>query len=82
MPTVDRRSKRTHRGRVLALGAPPKSLTGVDIPWDFKRGAVVQFHFEHHEDNRTIQWPPTGSKVVMLRLHEIDLVISEEGGLE
>lgn len=82
LPAEGKRSAKTHRGRVVALGDPPKTLTGVDVPWDFRRGAVVQFHFEHHEDNRTIAWPPTGGKVVMLRVHEIDLVISEDGGLE
>jgi co-chaperonin GroES (HSP10) len=77
LPDLGAREKKTQRGVVVDLGAPPRTVTGAESPWPFKVGDVVQYHFEFHEQNRTIPWQD-GETVVMLTMDEIDLVF--EGG--
>lgn len=79
---VDPRSRSTvtHRGRVVALGPAPRTVTGAVVPWQVAVGDVVQFHFVFHRRNREISWPPTGETVVMLTHDELDMVI--DGGCQ
>lgn len=50
----------THRGVVLGLGPPATDDNGVEQPWGFGVGAVVQYVWTHHERNFTVPWPDDG----------------------
>jgi co-chaperonin GroES (HSP10) len=72
-PDQDPHDVTTHRGRVLAIGAP--SLVGEhEVPWGFDVGATVQFHWEETERGRTLPWFD-GEDVKFLMQREIDAVI-------
>ena len=84
----DPRYTTTHRGTVLAMGAPAlgcldvdkmgrcQSLTckHVEVPHGFRVGDVVQFHFAGTEKGRTAPWT-AGEPALWLAQPEIDAVI-------
>jgi co-chaperonin GroES (HSP10) len=45
-----------HRGRVLALGAPPVTKRGAEVVPEFKVGDEVIFHWEALEKAWTREW--------------------------
>jgi hypothetical protein len=82
---ANEREMKTHRGTVLAIGAPAilrgyRLVDGVEVPTDhevphgFEVGATVQFHFEGTERGRTTVWND-GSTVLCMAQREIDAVI-------
>jgi co-chaperonin GroES (HSP10) len=64
----------THRGTVIAVGAPFRLDSGAEIPLHFKPGDVVQFHFDGNEKARTVTWDGEPGILVMAQ-REIDAVI-------
>lgn len=73
-PDFNEREVVTHRGHVLAIGAP--SLVGAhEVPWGFEVGATVQYHWEETERGRTLTWPLDGEECKFLMQREIDAVI-------
>ncbi len=46
----------SHRGVVLAMGAPAQMPNGVEVAPGFQVGDVVQFHWSHNEENFTHEW--------------------------
>jgi co-chaperonin GroES (HSP10) len=58
------REETTHRGTVVALGAPVRG------EWGFGVGDVVQFHYSATETGRTVH-----DGLVVMAQHEIDAVI-------
>lgn len=73
-PDDNPREVRTHRGVVLAIGAP-SLVNGHEVPWLFNVGDTVQFHFEETERGRTVTWPETGEEVKCIMQREVDGVI-------
>ena len=64
----------THRGVVLAMGPPGEIYPGVEVPWLFTIGDVVQFHFSMMtEKGRTVTWGD--HEAVVMAQDEIDAVI-------
>lgn len=55
-PEPDPRSVKTHRGVVLAMGAPARTSKGVEVPHGFQVGDVVQYHWVHRERDYTRPW--------------------------
>lgn len=79
---ADERSRRWHRGKVIAMG-PPARLdggTGPEVPQGFRAGDEILFHFEKHEKARTRPWPPDGEPAVWLMQQEIDAVLEAGDG--
>ena len=72
-PTPNPREVTTHRGVVLALGAP-SLINGREVAWGFDVGGVVQFHFEHNEKAHTLPWID-GGDAVWLPQRCVDAVI-------
>ena len=72
--------KRTHRGIVLALGEPARTPVrwdgtgGAEIPFGFRVGDIVQYHFEHHQDAWTQPWPDDGKPATWLAQSNVDAV--------
>ena len=75
----------THRGLVLAIGAPAilhgyvmrdgkKVPHDHEVPHGFGPGDVVQYHFAGHEEGRTATWTD-GAPAVWLAQHEVDAVV-------
>ncbi len=50
------RDRTSHRGTVLAMGAPAITKTGAEVPHGFSVGDSVVFHFEHYEKGWTRPW--------------------------
>ena len=73
------RQRKTHRGRVLAMGAPARlvDLPGSPlVPFLFDVGDVVQYHFAHHQEAWTMPWPLDGKPCTWLAQANIDGVWS------
>jgi len=82
------REETTHRGVVLAMGAPAYACRHLDalgrcqsltckhpeVPWGFSTGDTVQFHFAGTEKGRTVDWTD-GEPALWLAQHEIDAVV-------
>ena len=73
-PEGKRKDVRTHRGVVLGMGAPALNGT-VEVEPGFKVGDVVQYHFMHHEEAHTREWPEDGTKACWIPQNCIDAVI-------
>ena len=71
---VDPRSITTHRGMVIAVGAPVLTDSDAEIPLHFGPGDIVQFHFEATEKGRTTVWEGEPGILIMAQ-REIDAVI-------
>jgi len=71
---ANEREIRTHRGLVLALGAPVLLDSGAEVPWLCKPGDRVQFHFEATERGRTNVWED-GEPALYMAQREIDAVV-------
>lgn len=76
------RDRKSHRGRVVAMGSPAQTRSGVAIVPDFGVGDVVHFVFDKLSDRvahegswvekaRKGTWPPTGEEVCWLAQEEI-----------
>lgn len=63
----------THRGTVLAMGAPSQ-VNGHDVPWLFDVGDTVLFHHEKWEKGATRPWTD-GVDAIWLGQVEIDAVV-------
>jgi hypothetical protein len=74
----NQRSVRTHSGRVLGLGAPALTKRGAEVPWGFDVGALVQFHYVHHREAHTRDWPEDGKLAVWIPQVALDAVWDEE----
>lgn len=74
-PDPNKRNVKTHIGRVLALGPPARTSKGVEVPYGFEVGDVVQFHFEHNESLCTNTWED-GKPAVWIPQQDIDGVWS------
>lgn len=61
----------THRGVVLAVGAPVRTESGAEVPHGFKPGDVVRFHFEATEKGRIAPWED-GEPALWMAQREID----------
>lgn len=55
-PTPSARQTTTHTGRVLALGPPARTAGGVEVPYGFAVGDLVQFHYEFLEKMARNMW--------------------------
>jgi hypothetical protein len=59
-PEPGAREQKTHTGRVLTMGPPArlhlKSASAPEVPYGFEVGALVQFHYEHHQEAHTRTW--------------------------
>lgn len=55
-PPPGPRSVTTHTGRVLALGPPARTAGGVEVPYEYQVGDLVQYHFEALEKLLTNPW--------------------------
>jgi co-chaperonin GroES (HSP10) len=66
----------SHRGTVLAMGAPATMPNGVEVDPGYTVGDTVQFHWEHNEVNYTGPWED-GKFACWLSQHCIDAVIDE-----
>ena len=70
-----RYDERTHRGIILAKGAPPLTETGHEVQGCFfEPGDTVEFHFAGTEKGRTAAWND-GVQALWLHFKEIDAVI-------
>ena len=72
-PDENPREQKTHRGEVIALGEPFMLPCGAEIPFGFRVGDVVQYHFEGPERGRTTEWADAGVVCVMAQ-REVDCV--------
>ena len=69
--------ERTHRGIVLAKGAPPLTETGHEVQgFFFEPGDTVEFHFAGTEKGRTALWED-GEPAVWLHFEEVDAVLED-----
>lgn len=73
LPAANPRDVKTHRGEVLAMGEPAQ-VNGHDVPWGFKVGDVVQYHWEKLERAWTRPWLD-GEPACWMRQDEIDGVV-------
>ena len=82
-PDPNPRQVKTHRGQVIAMGAPaltPKSFDGerwvggVEIPHGFREGDIVQFHWSHNAEAFTMAWQD-GEPASWLPQANIDAVL-------
>ena len=55
-PEGSDRDRVSHRGKVLAMGDPPLTRKGFEVPPDFAPGDEVIFHFEWNEKASTRDW--------------------------
>lgn len=70
-PEPGKRTVNTHRGVVLAVGAPAEAYPDIPVPHGFEVGDSVAFHFEHHEEARTRPWLD-GKPAIWLTQQEVD----------
>jgi hypothetical protein len=84
MPDDGPRKMKTHRGVVLAMGEPARNprvfdgekwVGGVEVEYGFEVGAIVQYHFTHHQEAWTMPWPLDGKPATWLPQINIDAVI-------
>lgn len=52
-PDENERKRRTHKGTVLAIGLPPRTKKGTEVPPDFKVGDTVWFVWSANESLRS-----------------------------
>ena len=87
-PAPDKYHERTHRGRVLAKGAPALRtfhywngsewvFKQVEVPHGFEVGDVVIYHFTHLQENATRSWDD-GEPATWVPQENVDGVIEEE----
>lgn len=69
-PTPGARQVKTHRGRVLALGPPARTPSGVEVAYGFGVGDVVQFHYEFLEKLARNEWE--GQKALWIPQQDVD----------
>lgn len=81
-PDGNPRQVKTHRGKVLALGAPPRTKAGVDVPWSFAVGDEVVYHFAHHERSFTVSWPEDGEPAIWVPAECVDAVVMARAAYE
>ena len=74
----NQRSVKTHTGRLLALGPPPLTKRGAEVPIDVRVGDLVQFHYVHHREAHTRAWPEDGKLAVCIPQIALDAVWDEE----
>jgi hypothetical protein len=78
-PDEGPRQVRTHRGVVLALGAPPIQYfangSSYEIPYRFGAGDVIQYHFTHHQEAWTMPWPDDGELATWVPQAFVDGVV-------
>lgn len=73
-PQGNPRERLTHRGVVLALGAPALTPSGAEVPYEYGVGDTVQFHFTATEKGRIAPWSD-GKPALWMAWFEIDAVI-------
>ena len=71
------RQVKTHRGRVLGLGAPALEHGKVEVPHGFKVGDEVIYHFTHHQEAHTRLWVD-GEEATWIPQGNVDGVIERE----
>lgn len=71
-PAPGQRQISTHRGTVLAIGAPAIDKHGNEIPHGFEVGDEVQFHWEMSEEAHTRVWPGDGKPACWVRQFAVD----------
>src|SRR5271157_2379939 len=78
------RAIKTHRGIVLGMGLPAEvsfyrsdlgKVVSYEVPFGFRVGDTVQYHFEHHQEAWTTPWPDDGKPATWLPQHCVDAVI-------
>jgi hypothetical protein len=70
-PDDNPRDVKTHRGVVLALGAP-SIYGGHEVPWPIRVGDEVQYHWDHNEPGSTAPWPEDGLDASWIMHNELD----------
>jgi len=69
---------RTHRGVVLAMGPPARTVRGVEVEPGFAPGDTIQFHFSHHQETATNMWTD-GKPATWIPQSSVDAVWDAEG---
>lgn len=81
---ANERSRKTHRGVVIAVGRPARvhaNRPSAEVPHGFAPGDEVVYHYTHNEKAHTRKWPPDGEDATWVPQGNIDAVI-EKGRAE
>lgn len=76
MPYGNPRERKTHRGEVLAMGAPAL-YKGSEVPHGFAVGDIVQYHFSHNQKAWTMPWTD-GLQATWIPQQNVDMVYEKE----
>lgn len=79
-----KRAKSSHRGTVLAMGAPALSKKGIEIPPGFEVGDEVQYVYVHNQQEFTKEWIDGGvctwvPQECVIAVHQRKEVLAETG---
>lgn len=74
-PPSNPRDIKIHRGRVLAMGAPMRTTSGAEVPYEFAVGDVVLFSFVSNEAKVATNVWEDGEKAVWLPQWVISAVV-------
>lgn len=71
------RDVKIHRGRVIALGAPMRTTSGAEVPYEFKVGDVVLFSFVSNEKKVATNTWSDGEPALWIPQWAISAVVDE-----